>query len=37
MMTGESGLSKDLKRRGFQHEMVIHSDKKWVRGEVHTQ
>jgi transposase-like protein len=37
MMTDESLLYENLTRRGFQHEIVIHSDKEWVRGEVHTQ
>ncbi|MGA2182005.1 MAG: IS1595 family transposase [Bryobacteraceae bacterium] len=37
MMTDESRLYANLTRRGFQHEIVIHSDKEWVRGEVHTQ
>ena len=37
MMTDESRLYNNLKKRGFKHEAVIHSDKEWVRGEVHTQ
>ena len=37
MMTDESRLYANLQRRGFEHEIVIHSDKEWVRGEVHTQ
>ena len=36
-MTDESKLYSNLTNRGFQHEIVIHSDKEWVRGEVHTQ
>lgn len=37
MMTDESRLYTNLARRGFAHEIVIHSDKEWVRGDVHTQ
>jgi len=37
MMTDESRLYANLERRGFKHEIVIHSDKEWVRGDVHTQ
>ena len=37
MMTDESNLYSNLKKRGFEHEIVIHSDKEWVRGECHTQ
>lgn len=37
MMTDESNLYANLKRRGFEHQIVIHSDKEWVRGECHTQ
>jgi transposase-like protein len=37
MMTDESNLYANLKRRGFEHQIVIHSDKEWVRGDVHTQ
>jgi transposase-like protein len=37
MMTDESRLYTNLKRWGFQHEIVIHSDKEWVRGDCHTQ
>ena len=37
MMTDESRLYKNLERHGFQHEILIRSDKEWVRGEVHTQ
>lgn len=33
----ESRLYKILTRRAFQHEIVIHSDKEWVRGKCHTQ
>jgi hypothetical protein len=36
-MTDESNLYSNLKRRGFEHEIVIHSDVEWVRGDVHTQ
>lgn len=36
-MTDESRLYGNLQNRGFQHEIVIHSDKEWVRGDVHTQ
>jgi hypothetical protein len=37
MMSDESRLYQNLTRRGFEHDIVIHSDKEWVRGEVHTQ
>jgi transposase-like protein len=37
MMTDESKLYANLTKRGFKHEIVIHSDKEWVRGECHTQ
>jgi transposase-like protein len=37
MMTDESNLYANLTKRGFKHEIVIHSDKEWVRGECHTQ
>jgi len=37
MMTDESRLYSNLERRGFQHDIVVHSDKEWVRGDVHTQ
>jgi transposase-like protein len=37
VMTDESRLYTNLERRGFDHEIVIHSDKEWVRGECHTQ
>lgn len=37
LMTDESRLYKNLKNLGYAHEVVIHSDKEWVRGEVHTQ
>jgi transposase-like protein len=36
-MTDESRLYRNLEERGFAHDIVIHSDKEWVRGEVHTQ
>ncbi|MGA2598771.1 MAG: IS1595 family transposase [Bryobacteraceae bacterium] len=36
-VTDESRLYMNLERRGFEHEIVIHSDKEWVRGDVHTQ
>jgi hypothetical protein len=36
-MTDESNLYSNLKRRGFEHEIVIRSDKEWVRGACHTQ
>ena len=36
-MTDESRLYANLERRGFKHEIVIHSDKEWIRGDVHTQ
>lgn len=36
-MTDESNLYSNLQRRGFEHEIVIHSDKEWVRGDCHTQ
>ena len=35
--TDESRLYANLTRKGFDHEIVIHSDKEWVRGDVHTQ
>ncbi|HEV3330164.1 MAG TPA: IS1595 family transposase [Bryobacteraceae bacterium] len=37
MMTDESRLYANLQRKGFDHEIVIHSDKQWVRGDCHTQ
>lgn len=37
MMADESNLYANLTKRGFQHEIVIHSSKEWVRGECHTQ
>jgi len=37
MMTDESALYKNLTKRGFQREIVIHSGKEWVRGDCHTQ
>jgi transposase-like protein len=37
MMTDESTLYKNLKRRGFSPEIVIHTDKEWVPGDIHTQ
>jgi transposase-like protein len=37
MMTDESRLYANLERRGFKHEIVIHSDKEWIRGDCHTQ
>jgi transposase-like protein len=37
MMTDESNLYANLSQRGFTHQIVIHSDKQWVRGECHTQ
>jgi transposase-like protein len=36
-MTDESMLYKNLKDRGFEHEIVVHSVNQWVRGECHTQ
>jgi hypothetical protein len=30
-------LYSNLKKRGFEHEIVIRSDKEWVRGNCHTQ
>lgn len=36
-MTDESVLYKNLKDRGFEHEIVVHSVNQWVRGECHTQ
>jgi ISXO2-like transposase domain len=35
--TDESVLYKNLKDRGFEHEIVVHSVNQWVRGECHTQ
>jgi ISXO2-like transposase domain len=37
MMTDESRLYQNLTRKGFKHEIVVHSNKEWVRGDVHTQ
>jgi transposase-like protein len=37
MMTDESKLYANLTKKGFKHEIVIHSDKEWIRGECHTQ
>ena len=37
MMTDESHLYANLQERGFEHQIVIHSDKEWVRGDCHTQ
>ena len=37
MMTDESRLYANLTKKGFTHEIVIHSDKEWIRGECHTQ
>lgn len=37
MMTDESRLYLNLTRKGFKHEIVVHSNKEWVRGDVHTQ
>ena len=28
---------EELQRKGFHHEIVIHTNKEWVRGECHTQ
>lgn len=36
-MTDESNLYSNLQRRGLEHQIVIHSDKEWVRGHCHTQ
>jgi transposase-like protein len=36
-MTDESVLYKNLKDRGFEHQIVVHSVNQWVRGECHTQ
>jgi hypothetical protein len=36
-MTDESRYYANLKNRGFNHDVVIHPDKEWVRGDVHTQ
>ena len=36
-MTDESNLYSNLTRRGFEHQIVVHSNKEWVRGDVHTQ
>jgi len=33
--TDEAGYYKPLKRHGFDHESVRHSDDEWVRGEIH--
>src|SRR5207244_455387 len=37
VMSDESNLYANLKQRGFEHQIVIHSDKEWVRGDCHTQ
>lgn len=37
MMTDESRYYISLQKHGFQHEIVVHSNKEWVRGDVHTQ
>jgi transposase-like protein len=37
VMTDESRLYANLERRGFKHDIVIHTDKEWVRGDCHTQ
>lgn len=37
VMSDESNLYKSLKRKGWKHEIVVHSNKEWVRGECHTQ
>ncbi len=37
VMSDESRYYANLKKRGFDHEIVIHSDKEWVRGDCHTQ
>jgi len=36
-MTDESKLYSHLEGRGFEHQIVIHSNKEWVRGDCHTQ
>ena len=30
-------MDSSLKKLGFDHEIVIHTDKEWVRGDCHTQ
>lgn len=37
IVSDESQLYKNLIRRGFYHEIVIHTKKEWVRGDIHTQ
>jgi hypothetical protein len=37
MMSDESNLYSNLKNLGFDHEIVMHTDKEWVRGDCHTQ
>lgn len=37
MMTDESALYKNLTKKGFKHEIVIHTNKEWVRANCHTQ
>ena len=37
MMTDESNLYSYLTKKGFKHEIVIHTGKEWVRGDCHTQ
>ncbi len=37
MMTDESTVYAGLAGKGFKHEMVNHSGKEWVRGDVSTQ
>lgn len=37
VMSDESNLYANLTKRGFKHEIVLHSSKEWVRGDCHTQ
>ena len=37
MMSDDSGLYASPKKMGLKHEIVIHTKKEWVRGDVHTQ
>jgi hypothetical protein len=37
LRSDESKLYLNLTRKGYDHGIVIHSDKEWVRGDVHTQ
>lgn len=36
-MSDEANFYKALPRKGWKHEIVVHSNKEWVRGDVHTE